>query len=50
MLRPAGYSTNVAALRKLYDAVHMNRRGMESLGIGTSSYAAMLNEVLLNVI
>ncbi|XP_077534519.1 uncharacterized protein LOC144146439 [Haemaphysalis longicornis] len=50
MLRPVDLSSNVAALRKLYDTVQMNRRGLESLGIGMSSYAAMLNEVILKVI
>lgn len=50
MLRPVDSPSNMAGLRKLYDAVQMNRRGLESLKIGMSSYAAMLNEVLLKVI
>lgn len=36
-------------MRKLYDAVQIKRRGLESLGIGMPSYAAMLTEVLLKV-
>lgn len=49
-LKPVKLASDVTALRKLFDTVQLNRRGLRSLGITESSYAAMLNEVLLKVI
>ncbi|KAH7971342.1 hypothetical protein HPB49_022272 [Dermacentor silvarum] len=41
-LRPVAMSSNVSALRSLYDFVQINIRGLKELVVSESNYAAML--------
>ncbi|KAH7957451.1 hypothetical protein HPB52_019088 [Rhipicephalus sanguineus] len=49
-LKPVRSSSDVSDLRKLYDEVQVNQRGLASLGVSAMSYATMLSEILLKVI
>ncbi|XP_037525634.1 uncharacterized protein LOC119402557 [Rhipicephalus sanguineus] len=49
-LKPVRSSSDVSALRKLYDEVQANQRGLANLGVSAMSYAAMLSEVMLKAI
>ncbi|XP_064469887.1 uncharacterized protein LOC135384620 [Ornithodoros turicata] len=39
---------DIYGLRKLYDNVQMNVRGLRSLGVSSANYSAMLSEILLS--
>ena len=40
-------STDIRKVRKLYDAIEQNRRGLQALGVISSSFGAVLGPVLL---
>ena len=44
---PVYSSTDIRKVRKLYDAIEQNCRGLQALGVTSSSYGAMLVPVLL---
>ncbi|XP_037508939.1 uncharacterized protein LOC119385602 [Rhipicephalus sanguineus] len=49
-LTPVRSSNEVAKLRKLYDHVLINTRGLEALGISKSSFSSMLRDILLRAL
>ncbi|XP_037564630.1 centrosomal protein of 135 kDa-like [Dermacentor silvarum] len=49
-LTPVRFSNEVTKLRKLYDQVLINTRGLEVLGVSKSSFSSMLCDVLLRAL
>ncbi|XP_064482941.1 uncharacterized protein LOC135395778 [Ornithodoros turicata] len=43
-------SEDVPALRKLYDRVQTNTRGLQSLGVSSTTYSSMMVDILLSVL
>ncbi|XP_037502304.1 uncharacterized protein LOC119376594 [Rhipicephalus sanguineus] len=49
-IRCVRLASDVQQLRTLYDQVQMNMRGLDALGVPTSSFSAMLYDILLKAL
>lgn len=49
-IRCVRLASDVQQLRNLYDQVQMNMRGLDALGVPTSSFSAMLYDILLKAL